>query len=65
MQYLIYLLVATPLLLGWLFWESDRPPPPPLFQSGIETLQTRTKPPAVPRVAPNRIARNTAAPRNE
>ena len=65
MQYLIYLLVATPLLLGWLFWASDRPLPPPMFQSGIEALQPRTEPPTVPPFAPNRVARNTAAPRNE
>lgn len=62
MQYLIYVLVATPLLLGWLFWEADRPPLPPLFQSGIDALQTRAAPPVAP---PHRVARNTAAPRNE
>ena len=65
MQYLIYVLVATPLVLGWLFWESDRPPLPPMFRSGIETLQTRAKPPTVPPNARKRVARNTAAPRNE
>jgi hypothetical protein len=65
MQYLVYFLVATPLLVGWLFWEADRPPQPPLFQSGIEALQTRAAPPVAPAVAPNRVARNTAAPRNE
>jgi hypothetical protein len=62
MQYLVYVLVATPLVLGWLFWEADRPPMPPMFQSGIDALQTRAEPPVAP---PNRIARNTAAPRNE
>lgn len=65
MQYLIYLLVATPLLLGWLFWEADRPPLPPMFQSGIDALQTRAEPATVPPASPKRIARNTAAPRNE
>jgi len=65
MQYLIYVLVATPLVLGWLFWEADRPPLPPMFQSGIDALQTRAEPPTVPPAAPKRVARNGAAPRNE
>jgi hypothetical protein len=42
MQYLVYVLVATPLLLGWLFWESAHiPPSPPLFASGLEHLSTQ------------------------
>jgi hypothetical protein len=65
MQYLVYLLVATPLLLGWLFWEADRPPLPPMFQSGIDTLQTRAEPPRLPAADPKRVARKTAAARNE
>jgi hypothetical protein len=65
MQYFIYLLVATPLVLGWLFWESDRPPLPPMFRSGIDALQTRAEPPSVPPAGPKRVARNTASPRNE
>jgi hypothetical protein len=37
MQYLIYFAVATPLLLGWLFYEAATlPPPAPLFASGYE-----------------------------
>jgi len=65
MQYLIYFAVATPLVLGWLFWEADRPPLPPMFQTGIEALQTRPAPPPATGVGPARVARNTAAPRNE
>lgn len=67
MQYLTYFAVATPLLLGWLFWEADRPPLPPLFNSGIETIQTATAPApaAMPADAPTRVARDTSAPRNE
>jgi hypothetical protein len=68
MQYLIYFAVATPLVLGWLFWEADRPPLPPMFQTGIEALQTRAEPATVPpagSAGPARLARNTAAPRNE
>lgn len=65
MQYLIYFLVATPLVLGWLVWEADRPPLPPLFQSGIDALQSQAAPLVAPAVTPNRVARNTAAPRNE
>ena len=67
MQYVMYVLVATPLLLGWLFWEADRPPLPPLFNSGIENIQAQTAsaPAAMPADAPTRIARDTSAPRNE
>jgi len=39
MQYLIYFAVATPLLLGWLFWQAaTMPPEPPLFASGYEHI---------------------------
>lgn len=65
MQYVIYVLVATPLLLGWLLWASDRPPMPPLFNSGIDNLHVRSEPPLGPQPAPNRLARNSDAPRNE
>lgn len=34
MQYLIYIAVAAPLVLGWLFWETaGQPEPPPMFHS--------------------------------
>lgn len=34
MQYLIYIAVAAPLVLGWLFWETAGvPEPPPMFHS--------------------------------
>ena len=39
MQYLIYFAVATPLVLGWLFWQSaNTPPPPPMFHSFADTV---------------------------
>ena len=39
MQYLIYFVVGTPLLLGWLFYEAATlPPPAPLFASGYEHI---------------------------
>jgi hypothetical protein len=42
MQYLIYFAVATPLLLGWLFWETaGAPPPPPMFHSFADTVHDR------------------------
>jgi hypothetical protein len=42
MQYLIYFAVATPLLLGWLFYEAATlPPPKPLFASGYERISTQ------------------------
>jgi hypothetical protein len=67
MQYVIYVLVATPLLLGWLFWAADRPPLPPLFNSGIENLHAESAAPAQATAhdAPKRLARDTRAPRNE
>jgi hypothetical protein len=38
MQYLIYFAVATPLLLGWLFWQSAHTPPQPaMFHSFADT----------------------------
>jgi hypothetical protein len=66
MKYVIYVLVATPLVLGWLFWASDRPPLPPLFNSGIDNLHVQAAPPPPPRPASSRrMARNSSAPRNE
>jgi hypothetical protein len=68
MQYIVYFAVATPLVLGWLLWEADRPPLPPLFDSGIDNLQVQAAPPARPAVAPDtskRLASDTSAPRNE
>ena len=66
MQYVVYILVATPLVLGWLFWASDRPPLPPLFNSGIDNLHVRAAPPPGPQpAASRRLARNADAPRNE
>jgi hypothetical protein len=38
MKYVIYFAVATPLVLGWLFWESAHTPPPlPMFHSFADT----------------------------
>jgi hypothetical protein len=68
MQYVIYFAVATPLVLGWLFWAADRPPLPPLFNSGIDNLHVQQVPPARATVAPGapkRLARDTPAARNE
>jgi hypothetical protein len=66
MKYVIYVLVATPLVLGWLFWASDRPPLPPLFNSGIDNLHVRAAPAPPPQPASSpRLARNSNAPRNE
>ena len=42
MQYLIYFAVATPMLLGWLFYAAATlPPQPPLFASGYERMSTK------------------------
>ena len=42
MQYLVYFAVATPLLLGWLFWQTAGvPPPPPMFHSFADTIHDR------------------------
>lgn len=39
MQYVIYFVVATPLLLGWLIYEAaTQPTPRPLFASGYESI---------------------------
>ncbi len=63
MQYLIDFAVATPLLLGWLFYEAATlPPAKPLFASGFEHNSTQ---PAqklagapVANTGPKKIARN-------
>jgi hypothetical protein len=42
MQYIIYFVVATPLVLGWLFYEAATlPKPGPLFASGYEEISTQ------------------------
>lgn len=42
MKYVVYFAVATPLLLGWLFYEAATlPPRPPLFVDGLEGLSTQ------------------------
>jgi hypothetical protein len=39
MQYVIYFIAATPLLLGWLVYEAaTQPAQPPLFASGYERI---------------------------
>ena len=41
MQYIIYFLVATPLVAAWLFWAAAvTPPPPPMFNTGYNNLQS-------------------------
>lgn len=55
MQYVIYFAVATPLLLGWLFWEAaTMPPQRPLFASGYERIspEPAQKLASVPMTAP-------------
>lgn len=64
MKYVLYLAVATPLLLGWLFYESATlPPQPPLFVGGIERLAPQTPVVADSGAAPehNQLARNEGA----
>ena len=42
MQYIIYLAVATPLLIGWLFWTTaDELQPPPIFHSFADMVDER------------------------
>jgi hypothetical protein len=51
MHYVVYFLVAVPLLFGWLFWQADSmPQEPPLFSSGYESAPS--KPPAKVAAAP-------------
>jgi hypothetical protein len=66
MQYVVYFLVATPLLVGWLFWESAHmPPPPPLFVSGLDHLSTQPVRQAeaapVPKTTKRQVAKNEAS----
>jgi hypothetical protein len=70
MQYVIYFAVATPLLLGWLFWEAaTMPPQPPLFASGYERISTKpvqkfaTAPVAAP-TANKKFAKNEGSSAN-
>ncbi len=56
MQYVIYFVVVTPLLLGWLLWQAaTMPAEPPLFASGYERMSTQP----VQKVAKARIAAPT------
>jgi hypothetical protein len=67
MHYFLYFAVATPLVLGWLFYESATlPPQPPLFSSGYERIAgkeaaatTATNFAAIS--APNKLAKNDTA----
>jgi hypothetical protein len=66
MQYLIYFAVATPLLLGWLFYESATlPPPAPLFASGYEHISAvpahKLAGTPVANTAPKKFAKNGSA----
>jgi hypothetical protein len=50
MQYVIYFLVATPLVVAWLFWAAAvTPPQPPMFNMGYNNLQSVSVLPAAPR----------------
>ncbi len=70
MQYLIYFAVATPLLLGWLFWEAaTMPPEPRLFASGYEHIspepaQTLASAPVTAPAANKKLARNEGSSAN-
>jgi len=48
MKFLIYLGVATPLVLGWLLWEAATlPPPAPLISpTGLNAVVAETRRPA-------------------
>lgn len=49
MQYVIYFLVATPLVVAWLFWAAAvTPPQPPMFNTGYNNLQSVAALPAAP-----------------
>jgi len=70
MQYVIYFVVATPLLLGWLFWEAaTMPPQQPLFASGYEHIapeaaQTLASAPVTAPTANKKLARNEGSSAN-
>lgn len=51
MQYVIYFLVATPLVLGWMLWASaTTPPQPPMFNTGYNAIYAG-EPAAAPKPA--------------
>ena len=62
MQYVVYFVVAAPLLVGWLFWESAHiPPQRPLFASGLDHLSTQpVRQAAAAPVAPHETSRKLA-----
>jgi hypothetical protein len=66
MQYVVYFVVAAPLLVGWMFWESAHiPPQQPLFASGLDHLSTQpvrqaAAVPASPQTSKRRLAKNEA-----
>ncbi len=70
MQYLIYFAVATPLLLGWLFWEAATlPPEPTLFASGYEHIspepaRTLASGPVAAPMANKKLAKNAGSSAN-
>jgi len=61
MQYLIYFVVATPLLLGWLFYEAATLPPPSGYEhiSAVPAQQLAATP--VANTAPKKFAKNGSA----
>jgi hypothetical protein len=70
MHYVIYFFVATPLLLGWLFWEAaTMPPQAPLFASGYEHIspepaQTLASAPVAAPAANKKLAKNEGSSAN-
>lgn len=41
MQYVIYFLIATPMVLAWLLWAAAvTPPQPPMFNTGYNNLRS-------------------------
>lgn len=57
MKYLIYLAVATPLVLGWLLWASDTTPPqaPLISPTGLNAIAAEA-----PAVAPTPTGKHFA-----
>ncbi len=65
MQYLIYFAVVTPLLLGWLFWETaGESPPPPMFHSFADTLEENAQADRARRQLAAQANRNVSVDRN-
>ena len=61
MQYLTYFIVATPLVLCWLFWASaTTPPQPPMFNSGLNAIYADA-----PRAAPATTKKAVTSPGSE